>query len=131
MPKFNPMDAAGAVLGGPGGIVGAIVGDVLHRQDVPMNNADVPATVAKVETAMANAGAAVVPVSDSIWKSKTVWLQIAGLISAIAAVKGINLPADQLVNIGLGAMAATGLGTVLIKKYWTKTVQKSSLPKGT
>ena len=70
MAKFNPMDILGGVVGGmnpAGAIVGAIVGQVLHRSDVPMNNADVPATQKKVAQAVADAvnndKIAVVPVT--------------------------------------------------------------------
>ena len=106
MSKFNPMDILGGVIGGmnpAGAIVGAIVGQVLNRGDVPMHNADVPATARKVAQAVADAvrsdKIAVVPVKSG-WASKINWTQVAGpgasTIAVLLGFFGLNLTADQI-----------------------------------
>ena len=135
MPKFNPLDAAIGVAGmNPvGGVVGAIVGQVLKRHDVPMDNADVPATVQKVASAMAEqavtGGIAVVPVKSG-WFSKINWVQFAGPVCSVLAAFGLSLKPDELVGLIVAVQTVQSIATWVIRQWFTKSVTASAM-KGT
>ena len=135
MPKFNPLDAAIGVAGmNPvGGVVGAIVGQVLKRHDVPMDNADVPATVQKVATAMAEqaqaGGIAVVPVKSGLF-SKINWLQLAGPVATILTAFGLTLTADQIIAVFVVGQLGQSVLTFIVRQWFSKSVTASSM-KGT
>ncbi len=133
MAKFNPIDILGGVIGGmnpAGAIVGAIVGQVLHRSDVPMNNADVPATQKKVAQAVADAvhdsRIAVVPVKSG-WLSKINWLQLAGPVATIATAFGLTLTGDQIIAVFVVGQMAQSLLTFVIKTWFTSSVTAASM----
>ncbi len=137
MAKLNPLDILnGAAMGmGPvGGIVGAIVGQVLHRSDVPMNNADVPATVQKVAKAMAAeakaGGVAVVPVKSG-WASKINWTQVAGpgasTIAVLLGFFGLNLTADQIIGLVMAIQTVQSVVTWVIRQWFTSSVTASAM----
>lgn len=130
MARFNPMDIAGAAMGGPGGLVGAIVGGVLKRHDVPIKNDDVPATVEKVKEAVADAVTekkiAVVPVKSG-WFSKISWIQFAGPVASVLAVFGLQLSADQIVALVVAIQAVQSIATWVIRTWFTRSVTKASV----
>ncbi len=137
MPKFNPMDILGGVIGGmnpAGAIVGAIVGQVLNRGDVPMHNADVPATARKVAQAVADAvhddKIAIVPVKSG-WASKINWTQVAGpgasTIAVLLGFFGLNLTADQIIGLVMAIQTIQSVVTWVIRQWFTSSVTASAM----
>ena len=120
MPKFNPLN----------GVLGAVVGQVLHRSDVPMDNAAVPATVAKVNEAMADAGVAVVPVKSG-WRSKINLTQLAGPAASTIAVFlgffGLNLTPDQIIGLVMAIQTLQSVITWIFRQWFSKSVTASSM----
>ncbi len=133
MPKPNPMDIIGMATNPIGSIVGSIVGQVLARHDVPLDNKDVPATVAKIEKAMKEAveddKIAVVPVKSGMF-SKINWVQFAAPVATILAGFGLPLTADQIIAVFVVGQLGQSAVTFVIRQWFTKSVTASAM-KGT
>jgi hypothetical protein len=136
MPKFNPMDMIGGIVGGmnpAGAIIGSIVGQVLKQPDVPIANERVPETMNKVAQAVADAvhedKIAVVPVKSG-WGSKINWVQLAAPVATILAAFGLPLTADQIIALFVVGQMGQSVLTFVIRQWFTKSVTASSM-KGT
>ncbi len=133
MSKFNPLDMITGVIGGmnpAGAIIGTIVGQVLKRPDVPIDNQHIPATMNKVAQAVADAVSedkiAVVPVKSGLF-SKINWIQLAGPVATILTAFGLKLTGDQIIAVFVvGQMAQSGL-TFVTRQWFTKSVTASSM----
>lgn len=137
MAKFNPLDAFGGVVSGmnpAGAIVGAIVGQVLKRSDVPMDNASVPATMNKVAQAVADAVVddkiAIVPVKSG-WASKISWMQVAGPAASTIAIFlsffGLKLTPDQIIGVVMAIQTIQSIVTWIIRQWFTSSVTAASM----
>ena len=109
--------------------VGKLVEKVLDRDDVPINNRSVPATVRKVETAIDDAvkdkELALVNVKSS-WASKIEWTQAAGAVVILASFFGLDLTAEQQAAV-VTVIALLAQGTTWIMRRWfTTSITKSS-----
>lgn len=62
-------------------------------------------------------------------ESKINWTQIAGIVASVAAYFGLNLDANQLVEVILGIQAAVAVLTVIFKTFFTKTITPVSAAK--
>ncbi len=136
MPKFNPIDMLGGIIGGmnpAGAIIGTIVGQVLKRPDVPIDVAHVPETMRKVADAVAEqvvaGGIAVVPVKSGLF-SKINWVQLAAPAATILAAFGLPLTADQIIALFVVGQLGQSVLTFVIRQWFTKSVTASSM-KGT
>ncbi len=133
MQKFNPLDMLGGIVGGmnpAGAIVGAIVGQVLKRADVPLDNAHVPETMNKVAQAVANAveqdKIAVVSVKTGLL-SKINWIQLAGPVATILTAFGLTLTGDQIIAVFVVGQLAQSALTFVTRQWFTKSVTASAM----
>ncbi len=133
MPKFNPLDMLGGIIGGmnpAGAIIGTIVGQVLKRPDVPIDNQHVPETMRKVADAVAEqvaaGGIAMVPVKSGMF-SKINWVQLAAPVATILAAFGLPLTADQIIALFVVGQLGQSALTFIIRQWFTKSVTASSM----
>jgi hypothetical protein len=59
------------------------------------------------------------------WASKTVWFNIATLVAAIAATKGLNLDANDITSIAAGAST---IGNIILRFSTEKPIGRTSIP---
>jgi hypothetical protein len=113
--------------------LGQLVGKVLDRPDVPIENKSVPAAVRKVETAIDDAvkdkTIAVVDVKSS-WASKIEWTQAAGAVMILASLFGLNLTPEQQAAVVTVIALAAQAATWIMRRWFTTSITKSSA-KGT
>ena len=74
------------------------------------------------------ADTAVVEVKSG-WFSKVNWTQVATFGASMAAVAGLNVSADTLLQIVLGIQAVQSIATIIIKTWFTKSVTAPSVAK--
>lgn len=127
--------ASSTILASPAArVVGAIVGKVLARQDVPLPRAAVQETTEKVMEAVhaevADQKAAIVPVKSG-WFSKINWTAavtpFASVVSMVLAKWQLNFSPEEIIELG-GAIQVAGSGlVVLFRQFFTKTVTPQSL----
>ena len=114
-------------------VAGNIADKVLKRQDVPIENKNVAATVTKIEAAfvagaktqLADDGAAVVKIK-SAWLSKINWKSALALVALLASTFGVDISPELQVKILTGAMAASELYNIIVKTWFTGTVTPQS-----
>jgi hypothetical protein len=113
-------------------VVGPAVTETLKRQDVPMDNAAVPATTAKVEAAVAAKMAdapkplALVEVEGAA-ASKVNWAQILALVTGLLATFGIVIPEEWRSTILEVLAVATPVITIILRTFFSKKVLAPSL----
>ena len=129
MPKSNPV-ADIATMAMNASPMGAMLGKVLSRADVPLDNAKVPATVAKVQTAMASAGMVAVPVKSG-WASKINWTQVAGpgasTIAVLLGFFGLDLKPDAIIGLIMAIQTIQSIVTWIIRQWFPSSVTAASM----
>jgi hypothetical protein len=99
-----------------------VVERVLERPNVPVENSKSGVVANAVVDAIRDSpNVAVVPV-EAASKSKTIWLQAAGVVASLAAFFGLDIPADDLAAVIGGIQAAVAVGTVVLRKWFTRSV---------
>jgi uncharacterized protein (TIGR02594 family) len=99
-----------------------VVERVLERPSVPVENSKSGVVASAVVDAIKDSpNVAVVPV-EAASKSKTIWLQAAGVVASMAAFFGLDIPADDLAAVIGGIQAAVAVGTVVLRKWFTRSV---------
>ena len=61
----------------------------------------------------------------SAWQSKINVAQVAGVVSSIAAMRGLNIPADTIVEVIVAIQTIQSVATIIIRTFFTKTVTPS------
>jgi len=62
----------------------------------------------------------------SAWLSKINWTQLIGVGASLAAIKGIDVPPEQQVQMVAGIQAIQAVATWAMKTFFTSTITPSS-----
>lgn len=111
-------------------VIAQTVSSVLNREDVPITVKAVPAATAKVVAAikedLAVKNMALVDVKSD-WQSKIQWTQIVAAIATVSTLFGFNIDAATQVKILAVIGLLAPIVTFVLKKFYTKTVNASSV----
>lgn len=111
-------------------VIAVAINDTMLQRDVPIDNVNVAAAQPKVTNAVmaainASPNVSVVPVK-SAFTSKVNWVQIVGFLLTLLSVVGIDIDEDTKLQIVVGLSAIIGVVTIVIKTFFTKSINSSS-----